>query len=171
MNATARRRATRRRAFTLVETVTAMAISTILLLAMASTIVVAAQAVPTGDEAVITEGAIERGVALIESDIEVATAVSWSTTLELTVADRDGDRADDVITYDWTSGDRMLTRYRNGEAAEELFGPIAMGNVVLNKDGAGNTDHVIIVFVLADHTPPVRIVNVRVLNRPAETAR
>lgn len=155
-----------RGAFTLIETVTAMAISTVLLLAMASTIAVAARAIPTGDEAVIREGQIERGLALIASDIEVATAVSWTTVLELTVADRDGDRIDDVITYDWVSGDRMLTRTRNGEASEELFGPISFGNVVETTDDAGAVTGVLVVLVIADHTPAARVINVRTLNRP-----
>ena len=155
-----------RRAFTLIETVTALAISSILLLAMASTVVVAAQAIPTGTEPVITEGQVERGLALIASDIEVATDIEWDTTLEITVPDRDGDLADDVIVYDWNSGDRIVTRTRNGEASEELFGPVSMGNVVFTEDDDENVQQVIIVFVIPGQTPAARVINVRTLNRP-----
>ncbi len=156
-----------RRAFTLVETVTSMAISSILLLAMGSTIVVAARAVPSGDETVIREGAVERGLAVMESDIEIATAItSGPGGIELAVPDRDGDRTPDTITYEWDKGDRMVTRYRNGQAAEELFGPVLFGNVVRSTGDDGETTQVIVVLLLADHTPAARVINVRMLNRP-----
>lgn len=152
--------------FTLVETVTAMAISTILLLAMASTIAVAARAVPTGDESVIGEGRIERGLALLRSDLEVATTITWGSTLVLTVPDRDGDKVEETITYDWTEGDRTLMRDRNGLASESLFGPISFGNVVLVEGEDERIRQVLVVFQIAGAQPAARVLSVRTLNRP-----
>jgi len=155
-----------RAAFTLIETVTALVISSVLLLAMASTIVVASHAVPTGNESLVIEGEIERGLAIMASDIEVATAITGSTTLVLTVPDRNGDATDETIVYDWYSGDKMLTRARNGGTPEVLFGPITFGYTITTKGSDDNMERLIVVLVVDDHSPATRVINVRTLNRP-----
>lgn len=157
------------RGFTLIELVTAMAISTILFLALGSAIVVASRAIPTGTEPVITEGEINRGLALMASDIELATDVSRvGNTLVIKVPDRDGDAASDTIIYSWSGADRMMTRSWNGSDAEDLFGPLTIAMPVITKED-GYVKRVLFVLQLSGHQPPTRTLNIALLNTPEDS--
>lgn len=155
----------RSRGFTLLETVTAMAISSVLFLALGSTIAIAARAIPTGDEPVIAEGEISRGFAIMAADLEVATSITRTAGLTLEVPDRDGDGRPDTIVYDWITGDRYMTRTWNGGSTETLFGPLANGNVVFTQSGRVY-QRVLFILSFADHTPAARLLSVELLNQP-----
>lgn len=154
------------RAFTLMETVVALAISTVLLLSLGSTVLLASRSIPTGREPFIREGQVQRSLALMVSDIEVANAVSIGTNeFVLTVADRDGDGAQETVTYSWKAGDRMVLRTRSGASAETLFGPVTAGMIVPMKDGDVQTG-LYVIFVIPGVSPSDRAVGARMLNLP-----
>ncbi|RMH29867.1 MAG: prepilin-type N-terminal cleavage/methylation domain-containing protein [Planctomycetota bacterium] len=154
------------RGFTLIETVVALAVSSVLLLALSSTVLLASRAVPSGNETVIAEAEIQRSLALMSSDIEVATAISTTSGLTLTVPDRDGDGNSDTIGYSWTDADNMVRRTRNGSGDEVLFGPITSMNVICLKDGTAVTQVLIVIKLNTVSGVTDRVLNVRALNLP-----
>lgn len=162
------RRASGRGGFTLVETVVAAGVSAVLMLALGSTVMIAARAVPTGEEAFITAARTERGIALLQSEVE--TAVDFyadANGIYITSADRDSDGVEEFVTYTWSGGDRMMTRTYDNGGSEALFGPLSSVTV---KPAAvdGRLDTVSIVLAFSGAVPPGRTVTVRMLNQPVE---
>lgn len=93
-----------RPAFTLLELVLAMAGTTLLLLGITSTIIVASRAAYNPEQ---PQSALARSRSIaqtIADDLAQATSVvrGTSTTVEFTVADRDDDGDDDTIRYEWS---------------------------------------------------------------------
>jgi hypothetical protein len=106
-------------AFTLVELVLSLSIASILLLAMQSTVMVAARAIPDGRN---TPSRIVNGtppLSALSADLFYATSITEMTATAITfiVADRTGDGAPESIRYAWSgiAGD-PLTRQFNGGA-------------------------------------------------------
>lgn len=155
-----------RRAFTLIETVVALAVSSVLLLALGSTVLLASRAVPSGSEPVISEAWIQRSLAVMSSDIEIATSITVNSGVTLTVPDRDGDGTPETIAYSWVGADKMVSRTRNGSAEEVLFGPISSMNVICLKDGSVITQVIIAIRMSSTAGVRDRILNVRTLNLP-----
>lgn len=153
------------RGFTLIETVVAMAISAILLLALGSTIMLASRAVPRGDEAVISEGELQRAFALMESDIQECTDIMMTSSLTIAVPDRDGDGLEEVIEYAYNGADKMVTRSRNGGTAETLFGPVK-GLTVKQTTSNGRVDRISLAFTLSGYAVADRQLDVVLLNQP-----
>lgn len=115
-----------RGAFSLIELVTALAISSILVAALGSAVVVASAALPTA------EGEHDRSVAgqldWIALDISEATLVLAAEAGELTISvpDRDGDFQPEKISYTWDGVDGSpLLRTVNGGAAATAIDSIA----------------------------------------------
>lgn len=110
-----------RSAFTLVETMVSVAIAAIILGAMMSAVVLAAQAVPQRgsglDRAAQAAGALDRVLA----DIYFAKAVPQrdNQSITLTVADRNNDGADETIRYAWSgvAGAALTCQVNGGTAA------------------------------------------------------
>lgn len=157
-----------RRAFTLIETVVATGVSAVLMLALGSTVMIAARVVPTGDEAFVSAARTERGIALLHAEVE--TAIDFYTDangMYITAADRDEDGVDQFVTYTWSNPDRMMTRtYDNGDA-EPLFGPLT--SVTIKPAATDDQiDSVAITMVFQSATPSVRSVTIRMLNQPEE---
>ncbi len=103
--ANARTGGTRRdSAFTLIELVTSLAISAILLVSIASAIVISSKALPGGDTAAsqIVSGA--RAADLILSELRFALHVSEikPKSVRFTIPDRDGDGRPEVVCYEWS---------------------------------------------------------------------
>lgn len=113
-----------RSAFTLVETMVSVVIAAIILGALTSAVLLASQAVPQ------RAGALERVSALgavldrLLTDLHYAKAVTQrdARSITLTVADRDGDGADDTLNYAWsgTAGAALTYRFNGGAAATVL---------------------------------------------------
>jgi hypothetical protein len=105
-----------RRAFTLVELVLGMAITTVLLAAMGSLVLIASKAVPdrTGpaDQGLSAASALER----MQQDLAAALTVvqATSTAIEVTVPDRNGDLVPEDIRYEWGGAGADLLRTVNG---------------------------------------------------------
>lgn len=154
--------------FTLIETVVAAGVSAVLMLALGSTVMIAARAVPTGGESFITGAETERGIALLHAELEAAIDFyTDSAGMYLTAADRDGDGVDEFIVYTWSGSDRMMTRtYDNGDA-EPLFGPLSSVTVKPESDGV-RVQAVKIAMEFSDQDPLFRFATVRMLNQPVE---
>lgn len=108
-----------RRGFTLLELTLSLALASVLMMAIGSAVVLASRAVPNG------RGGPERAVAAAQeldallSDLQYAARVESRspTSIEVLVADRNGDGADERIRYAWSgTAGSPLTRSVNGGA-------------------------------------------------------
>lgn len=112
--------AVHRGAFTLIETVTALSIAGILMVALGSMMSMSLRAMPRPEEDVAAVAAeLQDAAAWLGDDLSAAVSVvsMTSTALEFRVADRDKDGVEEVIRYEWTGGGQSLTRTVNGGAA------------------------------------------------------
>ena len=119
-----------RDAFTLLELTVSLSITSILLVAVGSAIVLAAKAIPNAQDQ--TNVFLTSGKATddLVSELQFALGFTQRTanTVEFTVADRDGDTVDETIRYEWsgTPGDPLTRQYDGGtpvtivEAAQEF---------------------------------------------------
>src|SRR5689334_22547762 len=106
-------------AFTLVELVMSLAIATILLLALHSTVMVASKAIPDGRG--VGSRLVNSGppLATFSSDLFCALSVTemTPTSITFTVPDRNGDGNPETIRYAWSGrADDPLTRQYNSGA-------------------------------------------------------
>lgn len=108
------------RAFTLAELLCALAVMSVLMLALSSTVMIAARALPSESHPVTR---LTRGSSVLQGladDLAEAVAITerGDHAIAFIVADRDGDGAPERIRYAWAgnSGD-ALTRSYNGSAA------------------------------------------------------
>lgn len=111
-----------RAAFTLIELVTSLAISTIIVTAMGSAIMVASAAIPTAE----TETVANADAQLDWISIEVSEAESIKTAtgaeLTFTVPDRSGNGQPELISYTWNgSAGSPLYRTYNANAPEVVI--------------------------------------------------
>ncbi len=119
-----------RRGFTLLELVISLSVTSILLLAVGSAIMLAAKAVPDPDTPDNDTALPARVAADIAAELQMALTFIFrdADTVKFTVADRTGDEVDETIRYDWsgTVGDPVTRQYNGGpvanviEAAEEF---------------------------------------------------
>ncbi len=112
----------RRRAYTLVELVVSMAVATVLMGGLASAIVLASHAMPNKKNP--ASAMLESHYAAEQIAGELFCAQSFSertaTSVEFTVADRDGDSNAETIRYAWpgTPGDPLTRQYNAGSIVE-----------------------------------------------------
>lgn len=106
------------RAFTLVELVVSLSITSILLVTIASSVVIASLAIPDGSEKSSVVIASSRGLDQLVEELRYALSIreQTATSLEFTVADRNGDILQEVIRYAWTgvAGDPLTRQYNGG---------------------------------------------------------
>ena len=113
--------------FSLIELLTAMAISSVLILAIGSAITLAARALPAEDDphlALLHGGG---AVDTMQEDLEAAVHITERTATSVTLAlpDRDGDGRPEVVRYAWSgTGGDPLTRRLNGGAVVPLLGDV-----------------------------------------------
>lgn len=151
--------------FTLIETVVAVAISSILLLTLGSSVMLASRAVPSGREPVLTVSQAEYAMALWRTDIELALDLAYSVDrVLLAVPDRDGDGIPDVIEYQVTP-QRDLVRVQNQGPPERLLrGVKQIGVERTTQDGF--VTMVRIRVTTESELLPERTVLIRLLNTP-----
>lgn len=112
-----------RSAYTLVEVLLSMTAASMLIVGMASAVFLAARASDPGAAACLT---LEAAATLDEIAAELRMAVSFAdhgpTSVEFTVADRDGGGSPETIRYAWsgTPGDPLTRQYNGGDAVEVL---------------------------------------------------
>lgn len=130
-----------RAAFTLVELVLSLAIMSVVMLGLASALLVAGHALPDRDSAV----ALTMEHALVGQQLaeELACATwfitSTSTSVEFTVADRDGDHVPERIRYEWSGvvGDPLLRSYNGASPIKVLT---AVGAFDLKYESRSTTE-------------------------------
>ena len=151
-------------AFTLIETIVAVSISGVLLLSLGSVIIVASRAVPTGQETVVTAAAVERGIALIQADLEDAIDLASNSGVFLIgVPDRNGDGKDDVIRYS-LDGSGSLSRGQNGADAVAVLRDIK--NFSLDMSERSGRVTAVQLNLEMNASPSRRSIRVRLLNSP-----
>jgi len=103
------------RAFTLVELVTAMAVASVLFLALGNAVYIATKALPSKDDPLTSSLQTVQALDQIAGEIESAVYVSQisPTSIAFTVADRDGDGIPERISYSWSgvAGDPLVRTY------------------------------------------------------------
>ncbi len=94
-----------RSGFTLLELVLSLSVSSILLLAVGSAIMLAAKAVPDPDTPDNDTALPARVAADIAAELQMALTFIFrdADTVKFTVADRTGDEVDETIRYDWST--------------------------------------------------------------------
>jgi prepilin-type N-terminal cleavage/methylation domain-containing protein len=104
--------------FTLIELVLAMAITTILLMGMSASIVIASRAVSDGYDVVGLALRTSDSLGELDSDLSMAQAFLDRTgsSVTFTVPDRNGDGSSETIKYWWTgsSDARLMRQINNG---------------------------------------------------------
>lgn len=152
--------------FTLIETLVAVSVSGILLLSLGSVVVLASRAIPTGQETVITAGQIERGIALLQADIEEAIDIqTTNNTVLVGVPDRNADGVGEAVRY-WLDDSNRIVRSQNGSNELALFG--AVKTITITAEKAGGRVNAVRIDLVMDAVPPRRNIRVRMLNSPAE---
>ena len=112
------------RGFTLIELTLSVAVTSILLVAIGSAVLLAAKALP--DKASPTDRVIRGGQAMRElaADLQVARYLTERTATAVTISlpDRDGDGLPERVRYAWsgTAGDPLTRKYNDGDAAAVL---------------------------------------------------
>jgi len=120
--------------FTLVELVTALAISSVLFLALGNAIYIATKALPGKDDPASSSVQAAQVLDQISSEIETAVIVTAITarSIAFTVADRNADGNAERITYTWSGvAKEPLMRSYNG-ASWAVIDQVTTFNVVAN---------------------------------------
>jgi prepilin-type N-terminal cleavage/methylation domain-containing protein len=112
--------------FTLAELVVALAVTSIIMVAIGSTILIAGMALP--DSQKFADATINAAAAADRLAAELQYGVSFTersaNAVTFTVADRNGDAVDETIRYAWsgTPGGSLTRQYNNGRAVGLLGG-------------------------------------------------
>lgn len=113
-----------RRGLTLVELLVSVAITSILMVTIASAMLIATKALPDLDspaaQIIAASGAMEQ----LSAELKYATGFTErdSHSVEFTVADRDSDYAAETIRYDWSCvAGASLTRQYNGGSVVDII--------------------------------------------------
>ena len=104
--------------FTLIELVVGLVISTVLVVALGSAVVITSKAIPDSQSPEKTVLDTTRLLPDITQELRYALRVfdRTSTAVKFTVADRDGDTKQETIRYEWsgTVGDPLTRQYNGG---------------------------------------------------------
>lgn len=137
-----RREAGARGAFTLVEVLLATAIIGVLMAALASTVAMAARAVPKSDDPTVRRVNARRLLERISSELSTALSVSVTGPSDLTmlVADVTRDGTPDTLRYSWGGlDDEPLWRSLNGSTPEPTLASVSGLSVTLTTDQSTTT--------------------------------
>ena len=131
-----------RRGTTLIELTLALAISSMLLLGMASALLVAVRSVPDPASAASVDRAAERAAQRLSQEIAEALAFPERepASLTLVLPDRDGDALPETVRW-WREDapGAPLLRQKNQEAAEAVTGPLVAFEATFSTLDGGQT--------------------------------
>jgi len=108
----------RLKAFTLVELVVSAAITTVIMLTITSSIILATRALPDASSPPKTVITASESAEQIAAELQYAISINSRSAkmIEFTVADRNGDNVPETIRYEWsgTAGQPLTRRYNSG---------------------------------------------------------
>lgn len=121
-----------RTGLTLVELMMSSAIMSLLTAGLASSVLVTARAIPTGNNAASVT--VNSGQALSELEADVTSAKTIISNsprmIEFTVSDRTGDNVDETIRYEWSGvAGNALTRRFNGGTVTTIQSNVGSFNI------------------------------------------
>jgi len=160
----------RRRAFTLIELISAVGAMSVIVLAMGSVLMLAQQAVPeAGDRAssmTSAWGAAER----FANDLSTATSCASSAgTWTLTLPDRDANGVEETVVWTWDSTGSTrsfdLTRQHNSDPAVTMLSNAKSVSTTDTKD-TGTTISMTITIVAGDDAGTTVVLTTPVWNLP-----
>lgn len=132
----------KRRAFTLVETVTALGVMAILLVGMAGALTLSTTAVDAGRDRSSQAVRAAAATDMVLADLNEATAIAARShsEVELTVPDRNGDSTPETIMYRWGAVGSPLYRAVNGD--EHVLLPVVDQFTIdlMGRSGPSSTD-------------------------------
>ncbi|MGD9789844.1 MAG: type II secretion system protein J [Phycisphaerales bacterium] len=110
-----------RPAFTLAETLAALGISSVLLVASGSVVVISSRSIPKPNDAATVALTNQRAFDRLSDDLRFATSIDAVTVtgLSLRIPDRDADGSDESVAYSW-SGTRGETLLRSENAGDTV---------------------------------------------------
>jgi Tfp pilus assembly protein PilV len=120
-------RARERTGFTLLETVLAMAVTSVLLLAMGSAMLMVSRVMPEAQSPAVASVAGAEAVERMVADLQYAIGITQrsGSVIEFTVADRNGDSQPEVIRYEWSgTAGAPLTRRENGGTTVDVLADV-----------------------------------------------
>jgi prepilin-type N-terminal cleavage/methylation domain-containing protein len=107
--------------FTLVEVVLSLAVSSLIMLGVVSTMLVAQHGLAASAAMSDSASQTDRAIQMITLDVSLATAITERTdkAITLVVPDRTGDGQPETIRYAWsgTAGDPLTRQYNGGAPA------------------------------------------------------
>lgn len=110
--------------FTLVELVVGMAVTSVIMLAVGSTMLIAGRALPDARSPVVASVAGAGTLEQMVTELQYAVSIAQRTAgmIEFAVADRDGDDIPETIRYEWsgTAGQPLTRCYNAGTAVTIL---------------------------------------------------
>jgi type II secretory pathway pseudopilin PulG len=123
-----------RRGFTLIELGVSTSIMGVLMISMASVVVIASKAIPSGTTESGAVGYNASALDQILNDLRCATTVTEATSaaVTFTVPDRTGDSTPETLRYAWAGAGSPVTRQYNGAAATSIT--TALQNFQLSYD-------------------------------------
>jgi hypothetical protein len=147
------------RSFTLIEVVAALAVASIIFLALGNTIYIATKAIPAKDDPVVTSVQAAQVLDQVAGELETAVGVTdvTSRSIAFTVADRDGDGNAERLAYSWSgnAGDPLVRTY-NG-VSWNVLARVSTFNVVpevrhVSEDGTSPGIEDVLPSALLDQT-------------------
>jgi prepilin-type N-terminal cleavage/methylation domain-containing protein len=157
-----------RRGFSLVELVSSLAITSILMLGLSSVMLIGSKAVPTGTEQIHAEAACNDAIEKFAHDATLAIGVSLVTSEKLVfvVPDRDGDASNDQVSYILENSSTVLKRGWNAETPSTLLSGLDSASFKLFTSDGKATMVVLTISNPALKTPN-HTLRVELYNNPA----
>lgn len=129
----------RRRGFTIAELVTSLAVTSVIVGALASCIALTSRALPSSSNPEQAAAQLQQVVRRIADDARFATEVSVPepAELHLTLEDQDGDGNTEAVVYKWSgTAGTQLTRQQNAAAAVPIHNSVDQAVFAWNEPSA-----------------------------------
>jgi len=157
----------RRGGFTLVELITSLVITSILMLGLSSVMLIGSKAVPSGTEQIHAEAACARVLEDMADDLTLAWGITLASKQDIIIGvlDRDGDGGKDQIRYTYDSDAATIKKTWNSEKPVTVLSNVSAFSVTLTtSDGTGSA--ALIELSMSSITSPAQNTRVELYNYP-----